>query len=474
MNQTVIEPTTTRTQELRNEWPVGERMAPPDLVTAYNAVDAYQPVFGFEQHFSKRGVSRGCIDRCEYLASEIGSDVKNLRILDVGCSMGYLTLYFARLGAKTAGYDYNEANIRFCQTLAAVHGLRSEFSFGTFGLDYARALPKGQFDVAFLFSVLHHVVHLYGLARTREIMAAMLERVDTLYVELALKTENVPFPWKQSLPEDELDIFADRDSLEIVRLADFPALGETTIRPLYRIRRKAAIANGITHRDAVGMRSAIKTGDTANRKYYLSADLFTKTFVFGPQDRETYSRFLAEVEAYRRLGEEPNFLPLLRYGIEGNTGAFTVPRVEGESLMEAIKAGRKIDVVRSTHDIARILRAFALRGLYWNDFRSHNLLVTEAGLKAVDFEVSAPVEIEHTLHLFAWMIADIQHGRLETQERGAFAKGARHVPPPPFELKDFAAEIRPFVELALQSRSVAQFAEGVVSLGIDTGRRVIV
>ena len=443
---------------------MAQQPPPIELEEAYAKVDAYQPVFGFESVFRQRGVSRGCVDRCEYLTRELGDDIRNLRILDIGCSMGYLTMYFARLGARTAGYDYNKANIHFCKTLARLHGLESEFTYGTFGLDYCKNLEKGGFDVAFLFSVLHHVVHLYGLEATRQIMDAMLDKVGTLYVELALKSENVPFPWKDSLPEDELDIFANRHKLEITRLADFPALGETTIRPLYRVRRRSPATNGLTHHNARELRSAIKTGATADRKYILSADLFTKAFIFQPLDRETYSRFLTEVEAYRRLGEEPNFLPLLRYGIEGNTGSYTVPRIEGRTLMEAISGGEKLDIGAVGSDLARILVSFASKGLYWNDFRSHNILVTETGLKAVDFEVSAPVEIEHTLNLFAWMIYDVQSGRLMTQQNNVFAAGARNVQPPSLPLSEYSTEVRPLVELALSSHTLTEFARSITAL----------
>ncbi len=442
----------------------GRREPPPELLSAYAAVDAYQPVFGFESSFRQRSVSRGCIDRCQYLAQEFGDDVRNLRILDVGSSMGYLTLFFASLGAQTAGFDYNKDNIHFCRTLAGIHGLPTEFTFGTFGLDYCHELRKGQYDVVFLFSVLHHVVHLHGLEKTRQMMNEMLDKVDTLYVELALKSENVPFPWKQSLPEDELDIFEDRSGLEIVRMADFPALGDSTIRPLYRVRRRAATVNGIRHESAQRTRSAIKTGATADRSYVVGAELFTKRFTFRAGDRDAYSRYLAEVEAMRRLDGQRHFVPLLRASLEGNTGSITMPLIAGPSLLDAMQAGTKLDVPSIGWQIASVLSSLHRRGLFWNDFRTHNLLLADDGVKAIDFEVSAPVEIEHTLRLFAWMLFDLQHGRSLTHEHQAFAAGGLNIPVPPFAVNTLPAAVRPLAELALSSRSVQQFAEAFEGL----------
>lgn len=434
------------------------REPPPELISAYAAVDAYQPVFGFEGSFRQRNVSRGCIDRCNYLSAEFGDDVRNLKILDVGSSMGYLTLYFASLGARTSGFDYNEDNIRFCRTLAGIHGLQTDFTFGTFGLDYCRELRKGQYDVAFLFSVLHHVVHLHGLEKTQQMMEELLDKVGTLYVELALKSENVPFPWKGSLPEDELEIFRNRPELEIVRLADFPALGDSTIRPLYRVRRRTPVANGIHHQDARRLRSQIKTGATADRSYLVGAELFTKTFAFR-ESRDTYHRYLTEVEAMRRLDGRPHFLPLLRASVEEATGSITMPRIHGATLIDAMKAGARLDIDSLGWQIATVLASFHERGLYWNDFRAHNLLLSNDRVTAIDFEVSAPIEIEHTLHLFAWMLCDLQHGRSLTHERNVFAAGGMGVPRPPFALTEYPASVRPLAELAVSSRNVAQFSE---------------
>lgn len=458
MNATLIAPATNQDTSLS---------VPAELVKAYAEVDAYQPVFGFESHFKERDVSRGCADRCEYLAKEFGDDVRNLRILDVGSSMGYLTLFFAKRGARTSGFDYNQPNIDFCKTLARIHGLSSDFTFGTFGLDYCRSLRKGRYDVVFLFSVLHHVVQLHGIEKTRQMMDELLDKTDTLYVELALKSENVPFPWKQSLPENELDIFSNHDSLIIEKMSDFPALGQTTIRPLYRVRRRSPRLNSVPHQDARIVRSAIKSGETRDRKYYVTGELFTKAFAFRNGERDTYSRYLAEVETYRRMNREVNFLPLLASGVEEELASITVPYVEGPSLMQAITQNKPLDIGRIGRDIGHILSAFGSQGLYWNDFRSHNLLLDKETVKAIDFEVAAPVEIENTLRLFTWLLCDLQHGKLLTQERNIFAKGPANVPPAPLTLDAYSSEIRPLVELALASRDLKEFAEGFRRSGLS-------
>ena len=81
----------------------------------------------------------------------------------------------------------------------------------------------------------------------------------------------------------------------------------------------------------------------------------------------------------------------------------------------------------------------------------HNLLISDTGPKAIDFEITAPIEIEHTLDPFAWMVDDIQDDRLKTHERTVFANGAYAVPSPSFALTDDAAQVRPFDYLWLRT-----------------------
>jgi SAM-dependent methyltransferase len=435
----------------------GERMEKVKL--AYAATDGYQPVFGFERDFGARAVSRACVDRCEVLDKQIGVDAKNIRILDVGCSMGYISLFFANKGASVVGLDYNKKNVDFCRVLAETLGLRADFTHGTFSLDFCRSVIPSEYDIVFLFSVLHHVVTDVGLEATQLMLSNLLDKTDMFFVELAQKSEEVPFKWRDVLPEDDLEIFAGIDGIKIDKVALFPALGRTTIRPMYKVWKSRKRINGFLHRDVTTRWSEIKDGRTKDRKYYLTAELFTKGFVFIPPAANAYYRFLAELDAYRRIGPHPNFLPVVGSEIHGRVGYITLPAVKAQSLMQAINSGRPIDIRKVALSIIEILRAFSKSGLFWNDLRSHNLLLEDdRNVVAIDFEASTPIERENTLALFLWLLVDLQSGKTRTHSENVFQVGnALDVRKPPLAIDEYDPRLRDVAEIALRSVNIGDF-----------------
>lgn len=422
------------------------------LKIAFASVDGYQPVYKFEGQFKGKLASRHCADRCDFLARELAPDVKNLRILDVGCSMGYLSLYFAERGAHVTGIDHSAANIEFCSILSNMTGIKSTFEHAEFSEDYCKSIEDGRFDVVFLFSVLHHVTLKYGISTVRRIMRQLLEKSDVLYVELAQKSEDVPFTWKDALPENDLEIFDGVPDLEIIRLGEFPALGDTVIRPFYRVRKKSKLFNNIMHQSLSIKRSDIKDGRTIDRKYAITNEIFSKIFVV--DNRDLYLRFCAELDVARRLSGRAGFLPVLGSELRGRLAIITWPRIFGRSLLDALLRNEDLNSREIAIAVLGILRSFSNVGLYWNDLRSHNVMLTDRGIFAIDFEVAAPVEIENTLNIFLWMLYDLQSKVPMTQAHRIFDGGPLNVPPPPLTADEYAEPIRDLASLALTSLDI--------------------
>jgi 2-polyprenyl-3-methyl-5-hydroxy-6-metoxy-1,4-benzoquinol methylase len=77
-------------------------------------------------------------------------DVKNKRILDVGCGWGLYTLTFARLGAHAYGQDLSVSSINTAKTLMEVLGLNVTYKIGdvkslSFEDNYFDAIFSGDF-----------------------------------------------------------------------------------------------------------------------------------------------------------------------------------------------------------------------------------------------------------------------------------------------------------------------------------------
>jgi SAM-dependent methyltransferase len=426
------------------------------LQAAYSKVDAYQPVFKFEGSFRSRAVSRGCEDRCEFLYKELGDDTPNLRILDVGCSMGYLSLFFAEKGASVTGLDFHEPNIDFCRTLSEITGIRASFTRAKFSMEYCRTVERGDYNVVFLFSVLHHVVSEFGLRTTQDMMADLLDKADVIYVELARRSEDVKFAWKDKLPENELDIFSGIPNLDVCLLGEFPALGETTIRPLYRVRKKTKRFGRIEHRDFEVQYSAIRDGRTRDRKYYVTDGLFTKCFIFSRQNMETFNRFSREACAYNFLGRHRNVLPVHGIEVAGRTATITFPKLTGKPLSLLLHE-RDLPLRETALSLLSLLVAFDSVGLFWNDLRAHNIAFYGKTLVGFDFETANAIELENTRSLFLWLLWDLASRKPRSAEHNIFQHKLLDVPVPPLKAEEYPEELRDIALIALEAADTRTF-----------------
>ncbi|MFW9875138.1 MAG: class I SAM-dependent methyltransferase [Candidatus Thorarchaeota archaeon] len=85
---------------------------------------------------------------------EILGDVKNKKILDVGCGIGSLSFYLAKRGANVVGIDLSKNLIEFCKMEAKKKELTIEFK------EMNAQIPEFEdesFDIIVGFRVVHHL-----------------------------------------------------------------------------------------------------------------------------------------------------------------------------------------------------------------------------------------------------------------------------------------------------------------------------
>ena len=92
--------------------------------------------------------------RMTYILDQIGNrDIKNLKILDVGCGGGIICEPLARLGAKVTGVDFAPNNIE----TAKLHSKRNNLKINYIYKDIEKSKLDEKFDIILMFEVLEHL-----------------------------------------------------------------------------------------------------------------------------------------------------------------------------------------------------------------------------------------------------------------------------------------------------------------------------
>ena len=133
--------------------------------------------------------------------------------------------------------DINAENTAVALTTQRVNGLAATFKTAPLDLNMVSAILPGKYDVALALSVLHHLTLRHGAGYVKQLVAKLLLRVPRLVVELARRAEDVSFAWRESLPEDPLEIFSARSDIKVQHLANFASHLSASVRPMYLIAR---------------------------------------------------------------------------------------------------------------------------------------------------------------------------------------------------------------------------------------------
>ena len=92
--------------------------------------------------------------RMSYILEQINNrNIRNLKILDVGCGGGIICEPLARLGAKVTGVDFAPNNIM----AAKIHSKKNKLKINYINKDIEKSKLDEKFDVILMFEVLEHL-----------------------------------------------------------------------------------------------------------------------------------------------------------------------------------------------------------------------------------------------------------------------------------------------------------------------------
>ncbi len=431
----------------------------------YTQQEPYQPLYGCP--VTSPEPRRPCLDRAQAIERALDADIRGLRLLDLGASLGYFSFYFAERGAHTTGIDMNPAAVTLSRRVAEYNGLPSAFHQAEVSLDFIRGISSTEFDIALVLSVLHHVVHARGLVEAQTLMADLCARVPLVFVELATRREDVTHPWRESLPDDPAAVFERCEDVEIAKIGEFPTHLSDVRRPIYRLRRRSIVVNGV--------RYAV---DRATPFSYAGAEAIGKTFLFGPAvfakrlrpregplARENLRQALREVANYENLrGRSARFPVLKDYSIAPEEVLIVFERLEAENLVDLLERGGSADAKAVFDGVLAGLADLRAHGLYHNDVRVWNVMIAtsgrgpepsaKAGVTLIDLGHAEPEETDDTRAALLWLLRDLGSGRV-TRNIGWPLKE-----PPSRQTEDYAPALREIAGRLLAARSFDEFLKG--------------
>ena len=92
--------------------------------------------------------------RMTYILDQINNrNIKNLKILDVGCGGGIICEPLARLGANVTGIDFAPNNI----IAAKIHSKKNKLKINYINKDIEKSKLDEKFDIILMFEVLEHL-----------------------------------------------------------------------------------------------------------------------------------------------------------------------------------------------------------------------------------------------------------------------------------------------------------------------------
>lgn len=370
-------------------------------------VEYYQPLYDLS-FFKNQIPKRMCHDRADAILQALNAYGRNARLLDVGCSLGYFSFFFSERGYRVTGIDASRDNIEICQFQNRQSGRSVQFSVSDFSNAFIETHGK-QFDVVIILSVLHHLIAQDGLFAVQQMMAKLLETTPILVVELALKSEEVDFPWKASLPDNALAIFDLCTDLTIENHGYFNTHLSAVRRPLYLVRKNSVRCHQKTYSIDQFRMIAQSQATSFGRQYYMNDEFFIKKYFLLHDFPDNERQILREIDHYQRLPRNNYFPTLLDFAAEKDQVTAVFNKLPGETLDSLLKRRQPLNALSIFVDIVKGLEYLYEHGLYHNDIRLWNILIHEQRAYLIDLGLSGDVETENTNIALLWLIFMLHH-----------------------------------------------------------------
>lgn len=351
--------------------------------------EKYQPIYGMPG--LSDGSSRSCEDRLgriQEIASALEAELgRPLRVLDLGSAQGFFSLNLAARGYSVRGIDFLQQNVDVCRELARLHGLdNARFECGLIE-DAIGGLMADQYDLVLGLSVFHHLVHQHGLSLVVALVTALAQKVRVGIYELALREE--PLYWAPSQPEDPAGLLGGYAFERVLSVQGTHLSG--IARPLYFASNRYWYLGGqlrpfdAWRQEPHGYAMGSHQG---TRRYYFGNGVMAKRLSLGNADltAPNLAEYRNEVAFLAAGGAEGFRAPALLFHENDGRNLWLVREaLPGEILSELISRHVAFAYEPVIDGLLDQLVALEAAGLYHNDVRCWNVLVSDDGVSLIDY-----------------------------------------------------------------------------------------
>lgn len=375
--------------------------------------ELYQPVFGVDV-VHDGPIQRECTTRAEMVLTTLQShDMQNMRVLDVGTNMGFISFYLADRFARVTGVESNETLLEYCNEIRSLTGSKAEFTRLHFFRDYSTFLGKRHFDACLLFSVIHYLVGEKGIDAAKEILADIVSHFDHVIIELSTVLD---YPY---MPADPVGLVQDIPGYSYTLLGT----SEKNQRPIYHLKRtQLHVFPGLPPISTIAYRIAYE-GLSCSR-IYRCKNIVIKTL---PLTEYPFNcaMFGEEVSAYQVLTGQVPIPKLIAHGSTAKLAWIATELTGGTFLDHVLLERHRIlpGTVATIMCKVIVVAADMLRcGLYWNDLAAHNITIKDGKIIALDFGGTRPYELHDHIAMLTWLLHDLTLGYAASYETGAYQR----------------------------------------------------
>ena len=310
-----------------------------------------------------------------------------LRILDIECAQGYFTLAIAHALAargckvEVVGVDQREENVKFCEALAAHHGISARFVCAAFDMKFVNRQEHARWDAVL---VLGEAMIAAGAGTAEAVAATSLLGAHSSVAFCEMPQDRRPNVGCCALAER---LLATRAFSR--RLTSSPGFPNGAVRDLYACSDHLAWVgerwfafDRVTDRSHAGVPDSF----SGQRRFFLGRETVVKQFQ-GDGRHGLFNRaeLAAEAAALQALrGEHGRYPAVFAQSDDGDVIWLARESLPGELLSERMATGG-IDRDAVARGLLGELAHLESRGFYHADLRCWNVLLDGDDVRLIDF-----------------------------------------------------------------------------------------